>query len=268
MNITATFANNLLADKTVYIAGGTSGINLGIAQAMGELGARLFLVGRDQQRLDAAVSGLKDKGIYASGKTADVKDFEAVYRSVEACHASYGDIDIAISGAAGNFVSPANQLTANGFKTVVDIDLNGTFNVCRSVHDFANPAGASIINISAVQAFTPMAGQAHVCAAKAGIESLTRVLAIEWGPKNIRVNAIAPGAVDNTEGMNRLTPTEAHRKKYMSNIPIGRYASIEEVAGAAVYLCSPLGENFAGEVIVCDGGQSILGGKGFQEAWS
>ncbi|CAA0104167.1 putative 2,4-dienoyl-CoA reductase [Zhongshania aliphaticivorans] len=262
------FKEDLFSGQTTFVVGGTSGINLGIAEAMGKLGSKIFVVSRSQDKVVAAISRLTEMGIEADGFSADVRDYDAIYQAARTCSEKFGDIDNVISGAAGNFVSPAEQLTSNGFKTVVDIDLVGTFNVCRAAFDFVNKKGAAMINISAVQAFTPMVGQAHVCAAKAGIEALTKVLAIEWGSKSIRVNAIAPGAVGETEGMRRLTPTKEHEERYMKHIPLGRYAKIEEVADTAIFLCSSAGDNFTGEVVVCDGGQSILGGGGFKEAWS
>lgn len=266
--IMSIFRDDIFIGKTTLVVGGTSGINLGIAEAIGKLGSNIYVVSRSQDKVESAVNHLKSMGIQVDGASADVRNYDAIYNAAWSCSELFGPIDHVISGAAGNFVSPAEQLTSNGFKTVVEIDLIGTFNVCRAALDFLNKDGASIINISAVQAFTPMAGQAHVCAAKAGIEALTKVLAIEWGNKAIRVNAIAPGAVGDTEGMRRLTPTDEHEKRYMKHIPLGRYARIEEIAATAIFLCSSLGENFTGEVIVCDGGQSILGGGGFKEAWS
>lgn len=262
------FKEGIFAGKTSFVVGGTSGINLGIAEALGDLGSKVFVVSRSDEKVSAAVKQLNKLGITAGGASADVRDYDAIYSAASTCAEMFGPLDIVISGAAGNFVSPAEQLTSNGFKTVVDIDLVGTFNVCRAAFEFVRTSGSSMINISAVQAFTPMPGQAHVCAAKAGIEALTKVLAIEWGGKGIRVNAIAPGAVAGTEGMRRLTPTAEHEKRYMENIPLGRYANIDEISSTAVFLCSSAGENFTGEVVVCDGGQSILGGSGFKEAWS
>jgi NAD(P)-dependent dehydrogenase (short-subunit alcohol dehydrogenase family) len=265
MNI---FKENLFSGKTSFIVGGTSGINLGIAQALGKLGSNVFVVSRSQEKVASAVEELSSMGINAAGAIADVRNYDAVYSAAASCAEKFGEINHIVSGAAGNFVSPAEQLTSNGFKTVVDIDLVGTFNVCRAGFDFLSSDGASIINISAVQAFTPMQGQAHVCAAKAGIEALTKVLAIEWGSKGIRVNAIAPGAVGDTEGMRRLTPTAEHEQKYKKTIPLGRYARIEEIAATAIFLCSSAGENFTGEVVVCDGGQSLIGGGSFKDAWT
>ena len=129
-------------------------------------------------------------------------------------------------------------MSANGFKSVVDIDLLGTFNTCRAAFEHLKRPGASIVNISAMQAFTPMPMQAHVCAAKAGVDMLTKCLAIEWGPEGVRVNSIAPGAVDETEGMRRLAPTPEIRKHYTQSIPLRRFARKEEIAELALFLSS------------------------------
>ncbi|MGJ8669901.1 MAG: SDR family oxidoreductase [Oceanococcus sp.] len=262
-----TFRPGILKGKTAFVAGGSSGINFGIAKKLGVLGARVFLMSRSQEKIDTAIQDLREFGIEARGVSADVRDYDAVEAAVAQCVADFGLLDIVVSGAAGNFVAPASELSSNGFKVVVDIDLNGTFHVCRAAYQHLNKPGASILNLSAVQAFTPMPGQAHVCAAKAGIEALTKVLAIEWGPEGVRVNAIAPGPVEGTEGMARLTPTPGHKAAFLKTIPLRRYAELDEIADTAAFLCSSAGSNFNGEVLVCDGGQSTLGGGGFAEAW-
>lgn len=263
-----TFRPDILKGRTAFIAGGSSGINFGIAKKLGVLGARVFMISRSEEKIDAAIHDLREFGIEAAGKAADVRDFDAVDRAVAACAKQFGLLDIVVSGAAGNFVAPAAELSSNGFKVVVDIDLNGTFHVCRAAYPHLRKPGAAIVNISAVQAFTPMPGQAHVCAAKAGVEALTKVLAIEWGPEGVRVNAIAPGPVEGTEGMARLTPTAEHKDRFLQTIPLRRYADLGEITDTAAFLCSSAGSNFNGEVLVCDGGQSTLGGGGFAQAWS
>jgi NAD(P)-dependent dehydrogenase (short-subunit alcohol dehydrogenase family) len=150
-------------------------------------------------------------------------------------------------------------MSANGFKAVVDIDLLGTFNTCRAAFEHLKRPGASIINISATQAFTPMPMQAHVCAAKAGVDMLTKCLAIEWGPDGVRVNSIAPGAVADTEGMNRLAPTPEIKKQVARGIPLKRFATKDEIADLALFLCSDAASFITGAVVVCDGGQSLAG---------
>lgn len=263
-----TFKSGLFKGKTAFVAGGTSGINLGIAKRLGSLGAKVFVMSRSEEKVNNAVTELREFGIRASGMAADVRHYDAVEEAVASCVKEFGLLDIVISGAAGNFVSPAAKLSYNGFRVVIDIDLIGTFNVCRAAYEKLNKPGACLLNISAVQAFTPMPGQAHVCAAKAGIDALTKVLGIEWGPEGIRVNAIAPGPVEGTEGMARLTPTPEHKEKFLQTIPLRRYADLNEIADTAAFLCSPAGSNFNGEVVVCDGGQSTLGGGGFANAWA
>jgi NAD(P)-dependent dehydrogenase (short-subunit alcohol dehydrogenase family) len=257
--MTSQFSPDLLRNRTAFIAGGTSGINLGIAHQFAHCGAKVFVLGRSQEKIDSAVAELSAYGHGAAGYSADVRDYAAVAAALAQCAEKFGPIDIVVSGAAGNFVAKASEISSNGFKAVVDIDLVGSFHVCRAAYEHLRRP-ASIILISAPQAFVPTANQAHVCAAKAGIDALTRVLAIEWGPEGIAVNAIAPGPVDGTEGMKRLTPTPAHRDRMNQTIPLRRYAKIEEIAGVATFLCSPAGSYFNGEVLVCDGGQSLLGG--------
>ena len=150
-------------------------------------------------------------------------------------------------------------MSANGFKSVVDIDLLGTFNTCRAVFEHLRRPGASIISISAMQAFTPTPMQAHVCAAKAGVDMLTKCLAIEWGSEGVRVNSIAPGAVDETEGMKRLAPTPEIRKHFTRTVPLGRFATKDEIADLALFLSSDAAQFITGAIVVCDGGHSLAG---------
>src|SRR5690242_15592149 len=193
--------------RTVFVAGGTSGINLGIAEAFAEAGATLAVLSRSQEKVDAATRRLESFGGKAVGYAADVRNAETTTAALKATYDTLGDIDVLVSGAAGNFPAPALGMSANGFKSVIDIDLLGTFNVLRTAHAFLRKPGAVIMNISAPQSVLPTMLQAHVCAAKAGVDMLTRVLAIEWGADGIRVNSVMPGPIENTEGMARLAPT-------------------------------------------------------------
>ena len=263
-----TFAANLFEGKTLFAAGATSGINLGIANTFSRLGAKVFVLSRSAEKVETAVATLRETGAQADGAAADVRDYAMVKAAVDRCAERFGPIDFVLSGAAGNFVSRAADLSSNGFRTVIDIDLVGSFHVCRAAYEHLRKPGAVVINISATQSFTPMEGQVHVCAAKAGIDAMARVLAIEWGPEGVRVNTIAPGPVEGTEGMRRLTPSEAQRKMLADGIPLRRYATIQEIADTAVFLCSPAGGYMNGEVVVCDGGQSLLGGKSFSDLWA
>jgi NAD(P)-dependent dehydrogenase (short-subunit alcohol dehydrogenase family) len=203
--VTVTFD---FADRHVFVFGGTAGINLGIARAFARNGAKVTVASRKEENVDAAVSELTELGGNVLGLTADVRDFDAVGHAFEAASDRFGKIDVLVSGAAGNFLAELNQLSSNGFEVVVDIDLNGTFHVMRQAFRHLVSPGASVINITAPQADVPMRYQAHVCAAKAGVDQITRVLAIEWGSAGIRVNAISPGAIDDTEGLRRLSPQD------------------------------------------------------------
>lgn len=255
--MSSAFRERILEGKVAVITGGGSGINLAIAQRFAEHGASVALIGRTQEKLDAAAAGIEAAGGKAKGFSADVRDYEALASAIRAANESFGPIDIVVCGAAGNFPAPALGMSANGFKSVVDIDLLGTFNTCRAAFEYLKRPGASIVSISAMQAFMPMAMQVHVCAAKAGVDMITRTLAIEWGPMGVRINSIAPGAVDDTEGMKRLAPTEEARQHFTGMIPLRRFAQKSELADLALFLCSDAAQFITGAVLVCDGGQSL-----------
>lgn len=247
------FRDNLLEGKTAFVAGGTSGINLGIAQRLAQLGARVAVVGRN---LEKAQNAARSIGPAALGLSADVRDYAAISGALERIAGELGKLDIVISGAAGNFLAPAIGMSANAFRTVVDIDLNGTFNVFRACHDLLNAPGASLIAITAGQAVNAAPLQIHACAAKAGINQAIRVLAMEWGPE-IRVNGISPGPIAGTEGMSRLAPGTPADGGRQERIPLKRWGRIEEVAECAVFLCSPSASYITGTILDCDGGSQL-----------
>lgn len=247
------------AGKHVFISGGTSGINLGIAHAFARAGARLSVMSRSQDKVDAAVAALKAHGGDVTGISADVRDYGAVEGALKTAVAAHGKIDVLISGAAGNFPAPALGMSANGFKTVIDIDLMGTFHVLRAAFAMLNKPGASIINISAPQAYNAMEFQMHVCAAKAGVDMCTRVAAIEWGPAGVRVNSVVPGPIENTEGMKRLAPTPETEKIVMDSVPLGHMGTVDDIANCCLWLASPMARYVTGTVIAVDGGWSLGG---------
>jgi len=243
--------------KHVYVAGGSSGINLGIAVGFAKVGAKVSIQARNGEKIAAAVREVEAAGGPAGGHAADVRDYNATSEALKAAYERFGDIDVLISGAAGNFVAPATGMSSNGFRAVMEIDLLGTFHVLRAAHQFLTKPGASVINISAPQAYIPMMLQSHVCAAKAGIDMLTRTLAMEWARDGIRINSIAPGPIDETEGMRRLAPSPEARKASESRIPLGRWGRKDEIAGVAQFLCSPMASYITGVILPVDGGQNI-----------
>ncbi|MDP3859521.1 MAG: SDR family oxidoreductase [Stagnimonas sp.] len=245
--------------KTVFIAGGTSGINFGIAQGFARAGARLAVLSRSQDKVDAAVASLKELGGEVRGYAADVRDYEAVETALKAAAAELGLIDVLISGAAGNFPAPALGMSAKGFKTVIDIDLLGSFHVLRAGYALLNKPGAAVINISAPQAYNAMEFQMHVCAAKAGVDMLTRVAAIEWGAAGVRVNSVVPGPIANTEGMRRLAPTPETEALVRGSVPMGCFGEVEDIANCCLWLASPMARYVSGAVIPVDGGWSLGG---------
>jgi NAD(P)-dependent dehydrogenase (short-subunit alcohol dehydrogenase family) len=262
------FKDGLLNGKVAFVAGGTSGINLGIAQRLGELGARVAVAGRNAEKAKAAAATIAGSEP-ALGLSCDVRDYDAIRGGLQQACDTFGELDIVVSGAAGNFVAPALGISPNGFKAVVEIDLNGTFHVFRACYDLLRKPGASLIAITAGQAVNASMLQAHVCAAKAGINQLVRVLAMEWGPAGVRVNGISPGPIADTEGMARLAPTPEAEARVTQRIPLRRYGKASEIAEAAVFLSSSSAAYVTGAIFDIDGGSQLgdaseraLGGLG------
>ena len=248
------FAAGILQDRVAFVTGGGTGITGGVARALAEAGARVALVSRRMEHLEPAAARIREAGGDAFPFACDVRDYAQVERAVAAALERYGQLDIVVNGAAGNFLCAAAELSPNGFGTVVDIDLKGTFNVCRASFAALKERRGRILNISATlhYAGTPM--QLHVSAAKAGVDALTRNLAVEWGREGIRVNAIAPGPIEDTEGMQRLVPPQI-KERLRRRIPLGRFGRIKDIEDCAVFLCSEAANFINGAIIVVDGGQ-------------
>lgn len=254
------FKDNLFAGKHVFVTGGSSGINLRIAEAFGRAGAKVSINGRKADKLEAAVEGLKQQGIVATGHVADVREYGAINNALQKAWEAHGDIDVLVCGAAGNFPAPAIGMSANAFKSVIDIDVLGTYHACRAAFERLKKPGACILNISAPQASVPFAMQSHVCAAKAGVDMITRTLAIEWGGAGVRVNSLSPGPILGTEGMDRLAGDPKMQERLAQLMPIGRLGTKDDVAQLALFVASPAASFITGAVLAVDGGQHLLGG--------
>ena len=246
-----------LQDRVAIITGGGTGLGKAMALEFTRLGARVVLASRKPENLEKAAAEIAERGGEALTVPTDVRDPEQVDRMVQAALDRFGRIDILVNNAAGNFVCPAEELSVNGWNAVVNIVLHGTFYCTRAVarHWIAQGQGGNILNIIATYAWTGGPGTVHSAAAKAGVLAMTRTLAVEWAPKGIRVNCIAPGPVDGTGAAPQLWPTEEARQAVLSSIPLGRMGRPEEIAHAAAYLVSDYAAFITGEVLTIDGGQ-------------
>ena len=252
------FRDGALAGHVALVTGGGTGICRGIAAAYARLGADVCIVSRKQEVLDGAARELSAQtGRTVIGVAADVRDPDAIGRAIATTVERFGKLDTLVNGAAGNFLAPAAALSPNGFRTVIDIDLNGTFNASRAAFEHLSKTGdALILNISATLHYHGTPLQVHASAAKAGVDAVTRNLAVEWGRFEIRVCGIAPGPIAETEGMKRLAPGEV-TDKMVASIPAARFGAIDEIAAAAVFLRSPAAAYVTGHVLVVDGGHCV-----------
>jgi NAD(P)-dependent dehydrogenase (short-subunit alcohol dehydrogenase family) len=239
--------------RNVFVAGGTSGINLAIAERFAREKATVCVLSRRREKVDAAVEQLSHFG-EAAGWVGDVRDYTAIEAAFAAARDRFGELDVVVSGAAGNFLAAAHSMSANAFKAVVDIDLLGTFNVFRASFAHLKKPGASLIAVTAPQGQMPAIHQAHACAAKAGVNMLTKCLAMEWGPIGVRVNALSPGPVRGTEGIARLVPTAGMEQAVTAMLPLRRFAEFSDIADAAAFLADKSSAYITGSIIECDGG--------------
>jgi peroxisomal 2,4-dienoyl-CoA reductase len=252
------FAQDILQGKVAFVTGGGTGITGGIARAMAEHGAKIAITSRKEENLAAMKKTIEEAGGECFTVAADVREYDRVEDAVKQTADKFGKIDIVVNGAAGNFLCAADQLSANGFGTVVDIDTKGTFNVCRAAFEELKKSQGQILNISATLHYLATPMQIHVSAAKAGVDAITRNLSAEWGRHGIRVNGIAPGPIEDTEGMKRLLMPEL-KDKITKKIPLGRFGRIKDIENAALFLTSDAASYVNGVTLVVDGGQWLLG---------
>ena len=251
--------------KTVVVVGGTSGINFGVASEFASAGAKLGVISRSEEKVSTSVASLRKITKEAIGYSADVRDSTAMEKGLQFFAEQLGKFDVLISGAAGNFPAKAADMSPNGFAAVVNIDLLGTYHVLRAAYPHLKKPGSSVINISAPQAYVPMMLQSHVCAAKAGVDMITKTLAMEWGSDGVRVNSIVPGPIEDTEGMRRLAPTQDLLDSVTASVPLKRLGQCADIGHAAMFLASPFADYITGAIFPVDGGWSLGGVSGLMD---
>lgn len=262
LNQISPFRSDCLSNKVALVVGGGSGICFEITRQLLLHGCKgAVICGRRFEFLKNAAENLaQETGAMVFFQVCDVRDPNSCAKAVKYCIKKFGKLDVLVNGAAGNFLAEASELKPKGFKTVMEIDTQGTFNMCHFAHPFLKSGGGGcIINISATLQYGATWFQAHASAAKAAVDSLTRTLALEWGAHKIRVNGIAPGPIADTPGTTKLAPgMESNDVNEMvsEGIPIGRMGSTFDIGMAAVYLASDGGGSFiSGDVLVVDGAQ-------------
>lgn len=253
------FREDILKGRVAFVTGGATGIGKEIARTLGEHGASVCIASRKQENLEAACRELEAEGLRCMWVTCDIREPQQVEEAIGACIARFGGLDILINNAAGNFPAPISGLSYNGFKAVVDIDLRGTFNVTKAAFEASlKEKGGHIVNITAPFERMGPALQAHAAAAKAGVDSLTRTSAVEFGPYGIRVNAVAPGAAGDTEGMARLAEALGGGEGDESaTCPLGYVGTKRDMANAVLFLVSDAASYVSGQVLCVDGGGSV-----------
>ena len=257
------FKEDILEGRTAIVTGGAGDIGTEISTILSAHGANVSITSRNQERIDETAQAVTEKtGGDVLAVAADVRDNDAVENVVAKTVDRFGGVDILINGAAGNFPVPIAALSPNGFRTVIDIDLQGTFQMTKACFPHLMAAGethrnANVLNITATLQYTGMPFQAHVNAAKAGIDAFTRTCANEWGMLGIRSNGIAPGPIGDTEGMRRLAPDEASAAESMKQVPLRRWGTKREIADACLFLVSDASKFTTGAILVIDGGAWI-----------
>ena len=258
------FRDDLLQGRISLVTGGSSGIGLGIVRGFAELGATVALIGRREDKLaEAREQVLRDLPSAELITTAvDVRNHSAMREAVDGIVSRVGCLDILVNNAAGNFHCPTEQLSENGWRAVIDIDLNGTFNGCQAALPGlkASSHGGRIINITVPQALSGWPGSAHAASAKAGVLSLTRSLAVEWGGYGIRVNNVLPGPIAGTEGLKRLYEDRGIADHEYERMAMGSFGLVDDIANACAFLASPGGDFVTGCDFMVDGGRWLKRG--------
>jgi peroxisomal 2,4-dienoyl-CoA reductase len=263
------FRPDLLAGRVALVTGGGTGIGLGIASSLAASGSEVAIASRKPEHLEPAAERLRTGGAKVSAHEVNVREPESVARMVDKVAQQHGRLDILVNNAAGNFYAPTASLSPNGWRAVVETDLYGTFYCCQAVYPLMKAQGGGrIVSISMTLHYRGWPLMAHATAAKAGVDALTRTLALEWARDRITVNAVAPGPIP-TEGVKKaFTPPGSDApdlfgmEKYAADaIPLGRWGTPEDVGQMVTYLASPAGDWITGAIIVVDGGAWLGSGE-------
>ena len=260
------FKNDLLKNKTIIITGGGTGLGKSMATRFGELGANLVLTSRRQEVLDEAASDINDKtGAEILTVSTDIRHSDQVTEMVKKAMDKFGKIDCLLNNAAGNFISPTENLSENAFRTIIDIVLVGTFHCTQAAGKALRDSGGGVIlNIVTTYAFTGSGYVVPSACAKSGVLAMTRSLAVEWAKYGIRTNAIAPGPFPTKGAWKRLVPPGLNiEKKMMERVPLKRFGEHDELANLASYLMADESGYMNGEVITMDGGEWLKGAGQF-----
>lgn len=254
------FEAGLLKDKVILVTGGGTGLGRAMATRFLTLGGKLVIAGRRAGVLEQAAAEMAAE---TSGEVftqaVDVRDPEAVARMIDEAEKHYGSVDVLVNNAAGNFVSPTERLSHRAVDTVLNIVLHGTFYCTLELGKrwIARGQRGTVLSVATTYATTGSGYVAPSAAAKAGVVSMTKSLAAEWGKYGVRLNAIAPGPFPTEGAWSRLMPSEDFQRAFESRIPLGRVGEHEELANLASYLVSDYAAYITGDVITIDGGESV-----------
>jgi 2,4-dienoyl-CoA reductase [(3E)-enoyl-CoA-producing], peroxisomal len=263
------FRPDMLAGRVALVTGGGTGIGLGIASCLADAGATVAIASRKPEHLEPAAAQLRARGARVTAVETNVREPEAVARMVDRVTSEHGRLDILVNNAAGNFYAPSSGLSPNAWRAVVETDLYGSFYCAQAVHPVMKAQGGGrIISISMTLHYRGWPLMAHATAAKAGVDALTRTLALEWAPDRITVNAVAPGPIP-TEGVKRaFTPPDGRApdvfrmEQYVDQaIPLGRWGTPDDVGRMVAFLAGPAGDWITGAIFVVDGGSWLAGGR-------
>ncbi len=251
----AALAPGTYEGSVVIVTGGGTGLGKAIATEFGRLGASVGILSRDENHRAAGVAAVEATGGTALAAPCDIRDPDSVAHAFDAVEGRLGPIDVLVNNAAGNFPVPAEDMSPNAWRTVVDIVLNGTFICCRDLGRrlIAAQRDGAIVNVGASYAWTGGPGFAHSAAAKAGVKNLTETLAVEWAPYGIRVNGLVPGLMPHEDETAAIAAVPGKYKGQDSRVPAGRVGLPRELAWAATYLCSPYASYITGHSMVVDG---------------